>query len=41
MLRTTLCDYSDTYMLVKETTTAENISAVDTGANNSYKKVIR
>ena len=43
MLKSTLCDYSDAYILVKGTITVNNIAAavaVAAAANNSNKKVI-
>ena len=40
MLRTSLCDYSDAYILVKGTITVPNTAAADAGANNTNKKVI-
>ena len=40
MLRTSLCDYSDAYTLVKGTITVANTVAADTDANNTNKKVI-
>ena len=39
MLRTSLCDYSDAYILVKGTITVAN-SAADADATNTNKKVI-
>ena len=38
MLKLNLCDYSDTYILVKET--VPNTSATDADANNTNKKVM-
>ena len=35
MLRSSLCDYSDAYVLVKGTMTAANTAAADAGANNT------
>ena len=40
MLRTSLCDYSDAYILVKGTITVSNTAAADADANNTNKKVI-
>ena len=40
MLRTSLCDYSDGYMLVKETVTGGNTAAANAEADNTDKKVI-
>ena len=40
MLRSTLCDYSDVYILFKENITVNNTAAPDTNANNINKKVI-
>ena len=40
MLRTSLCDYSDAYILIKGTITVANIAAADADANNTNKKVI-
>ena len=40
MLKSGLCDYSDAYMLVKETITFNNTAAADADANNVNKKVI-
>ena len=40
MLKSSLCDYSDAYILVKGTITVNNTAAADAGANNTYKKVI-
>ena len=39
MLKSSLCDYSDTYILVKGTITVNNTAAAGTDANNNYKKV--
>ena len=38
MLRASLCDYSDVYILVKGTITVVNTAAVDAEANNTKKK---
>ena len=40
MLKSSLCDYSDAYILVKGTITVNNTAATDTDANNTNKKVI-
>ena len=40
MLKSSLCDYSDAYILVKGTITVNNTAAADADANNSNKKVI-
>ena len=40
MLKSSLCDYSDAYILVKGTITVNNTSAADAAANNTNKKVI-
>ena len=40
MLRSSLCDYSDTYILVKGNKTVYNTSSNDAAANNTNKKVI-
>ena len=40
MLKSSLCDYSDAYIIVKETITVNNTAAVDADANNTNKKVI-
>ena len=40
MLRTSLCDYSNAYILVKGTITVANTAAADADANNTIKKVI-
>ena len=40
MLKSSLCDYSDAYILVKGTITVNNTAAQDAGANNINKKVI-
>ena len=40
MLRSSLCDYSDAYILVKGNISVNNIAAADAGANNTNKKVI-
>ena len=38
MLKSSLCDYSDAYILVKGTITVNNTAAADTNANNTNKK---
>ena len=40
MLRSSLCDYSDAYILVKGTITAPNTEAPDTVPDNRIKKII-
>ena len=40
MLRSSLCDYSDAYILVKGNITVNNTAAAGTTANNTNKKVI-
>ena len=40
MLRSSLYDYSDVYILVKGNITANNTAAADTDTNNTNKKVI-
>ena len=40
MLRFSLCDYSDTYILVKGNITVNNTAAAGAAANNTNKKVI-
>ena len=40
MLKPSLCDYSDAYILVKETITANNTAPAHANANNANKKVI-
>ena len=40
MLRTSLCDYSDAYVLVKGPITVANTATANTDANNTNKKVI-
>ena len=40
MLRSSLCDYSDAYILVKGNTTVNNTAADGAAANNTNKKVI-
>ena len=40
MLKSSLCDYSDTYILVKGTATVNNTTAADTDANNTDETVI-
>ena len=40
MLKSSLCDYSDAYILVKGTVTVNNTAAAGAAANNANKKVI-
>ena len=40
MLKSSLCDYSDVYILVKGTITVNNTSAAGADANNTNRKVI-
>ena len=40
MLKSSLCDYSDAYILVKGTITVNNTAAADADANNTNKTVI-
>ena len=40
MLKFSLCDYSDAYILVKGTITVPNTAAADAKANNANEKVI-
>ena len=40
MLKSSLCDYSDAYIVVKGTITVNNAAAEDAAANNTNKKVI-
>ena len=40
MLKSSLCDYSDAYILVKGTITINNTAAAGADANNTNKKVI-
>ena len=40
MLRPSLCDYSDAYILVKGNITVNNTAGADNAANNANKKVI-
>ena len=40
MLKSSLCDYSDAYILVKGTITVNNTAAEDADASNANKKVI-
>ena len=40
MLKSSLCDYSDAYILVKGTITVNNTAAADANANNTNRKVI-
>ena len=39
MLKSSLCDYSDAYILVKGTISVNNTAAADASVNNSNKKV--
>ena len=39
MLKSSLCDYRDAYILVKGTITVNNTAASDSEANNTNKKV--
>ena len=40
MLKSSLCDYSDAYILAKGTIAVPNTAAPDANANNDNKKVI-
>ena len=40
MLRSSLCDYGDAYILVKGNISVDNTAAAGTAANNTAKKVI-
>ena len=40
MLKSSLCDYSGVYILVKGTITVDDASAVGAAANNTNKRVI-
>ena len=40
MLKSSLCDYSDAYIIFKGTITVHNTAAADADANNTNKKVI-
>ena len=40
MLKSSLCDYSDTYILVKGNMSVNNTVAADADTNNTVKKVI-
>ena len=40
MLKSSLCNYSDAYILVKGTISVNNTAAADAAANNTNKKVI-
>ena len=40
MIRSNLCDYSDAYILVKETITVPNTAAGVAAVNNTHKKLI-
>ena len=39
-LKSSLCDYSDAYIIVKGTITVNNTATADADANNTNKKVI-
>ena len=41
MLKSSLCDYSDAYILVKGTITANNTAAQGAAANNTKKKYLK
>ena len=40
MLRSSLCDYSDAYIIVKGTITVVNTAVADANANNINKRII-
>ena len=40
MVKSSLCNYSDAYILVKGNITVNNASVADANANNIHKKVI-
>ena len=40
MIKSSLCDYSDAYVLIKGTITVNNTAATSANANNANKKVI-
>ena len=40
MLKSSLCDYTDAYILVKGAIAVSNTAAADADANNTNKKVI-
>ena len=40
VLKSSLCDYSDAYILVKGTITVNNTAAADADANSTNKKVV-
>ena len=40
ILRFSLCDYSDAYILVKRSITINNTAADDANANNTNKKIV-
>ena len=40
VIRSNLCDYSDTHMHVKETITVRNTAVTDATANNANEKII-
>ena len=41
MLKSSLCDYSDAYILIKRTIIVDDTSAAAPNANNTNKKVIK
>ena len=41
MLKSSLCDYSDAYILVKETITVADISAAGAAINNTNKQCLK
>ena len=40
MLKSSLCDYSDAYILIKKTIAVNNTAASDTNTNNTNRKVL-
>ena len=40
MLKSSLCDYSEAYILVKGTISVKNTAAAGAGANNNNKQVV-
>ena len=40
MLKSSLCNYSDAYILLKRAITVNNTAAADADANNTNRKVI-
>ena len=40
MLKYSLCDYSDVYILVEGTIVVNNTAAADANANNTNKKIV-